>query len=167
MKWTNLLYNCNCGYKLENFKYVYKCEWCENTFWTMSNGFRAIFCHSNNWRDQVIKKVETGNKESRNWRSHMCPVNTYANRAAAKYGREYETDTGLVGMMLECSSLDLKQKTKIQDSYKHPLQDISTASNGTFISVFRLEFMKESKLTGIKFWFECIAVIGEMSIKYK
>ena len=73
MKFTKLLYNCNCGYRIEGLSVVYKCDWCENAFWTMANAFKATFCHYSNWDNQIVKTVESGNTESQNWREFWCP----------------------------------------------------------------------------------------------
>jgi len=88
MKWTKSLWNCNCKTVEEKGIVSYKCEWCPNTFYSMRNGFKAIFCSINNWNMQISKTIETGNKDTRNWLTVKCPKGMYVNRVATKFGCE-------------------------------------------------------------------------------
>ncbi len=86
MKWIKSLYNCKCQTVAQGGSTFYKCEWCDNTFWSMRNGFKAIYCKINSWTNQIIKTFQTGNKDNRSWLTYKCPKDTYANQIAAKIG---------------------------------------------------------------------------------
>jgi hypothetical protein len=87
MKWRKMMYNCNCSNRIESLGVVsIKCDWCENTFWSMRNGFKAIFCSINDWSSQITKVFETGNIESRNWKEYKCPKGFYVKHVAGRLG---------------------------------------------------------------------------------
>jgi hypothetical protein len=97
------LNNCGCS----TVQGAVKCNWCNNAFWSMVNGFKAIFCHYQDWTQQIVQTMETRNQFSRNWKRVVCPKNQYVNRAQAKIGVDQGVDLGLNGLLLKCNTLDL------------------------------------------------------------
>lgn len=78
--------NCNCGYVVEDWWVVYKCDWCINTFWTKTKAFKAIYCDYSDWSKQTENQFDTGAPDGRDWKIQMCPKGQYASKLAPKYG---------------------------------------------------------------------------------
>ena len=59
----------------------------------------------------------------------------------------------MVGMQLECSTVDFASRFRVQDTYKHLISDFSTNSNGTFVSGLQIKYEIGSRITGINWIF--------------
>ena len=86
LKWEKNMQNCNCGYVVEDWWVVYKCDWCINTFWTKTKAFKAIYCDYSDWSKQTENQFDTGAPDGRDWKIQMCPKGQYASKLAPKYG---------------------------------------------------------------------------------
>jgi len=87
MKWTKPLYNCNCTQSSNAGIVSIKCEWCPNSFYSMRNGLKAIYCSTTNWNNQITKLFETGNTNSRNWIKYKCPINKFITHIDGRLGK--------------------------------------------------------------------------------
>lgn len=67
-QWVKALWNCNCGRRWYRGRRSYRCNWCDNTFWTQSNAIKVTYCSYADWNRQIEKIFETGKTQSRNWR---------------------------------------------------------------------------------------------------
>lgn len=55
MKWIKSLWNCDCGRRWYRLKLQWRCNWCDNTFWSMKNAVKITFCSYSDWNNQIEK----------------------------------------------------------------------------------------------------------------
>jgi hypothetical protein len=68
-------------------------------------------------------------------------------------GSEHNVDLGMVGFQFTCQDIKLIQKSTVQDSYGHPLTEMSKNPAGSFITALEFRHLKNDKLTGVKAYF--------------
>ncbi len=88
MKWIKVLRNCNCRKSwIRSRVNNWKCDDCDNIFFTKTNAVKVTYCAYDNWDKQIERVFETGNTGGRNWREVACPKGQYASKIAGRYGR--------------------------------------------------------------------------------
>ncbi len=97
-----VLWNCNCGKRWYSGRRRWRCNYCQNWFWSQVSAGRIKYCHKDNWENQITQIFGTGKTGTRNWRETNCPRGQYATGIAIEMGSEHGIDTGMVGVQLRC-----------------------------------------------------------------
>ena len=54
----------------------------------------------------------------------------------------------------------------IQDTFSYPLSPFATVEKGKYISGLKLKYEEGGRLTGVEWYWEGVAVISAVSVKY-
>ncbi len=66
--WFVSLRNCRCGNRWHRGRKSWRCNWCDNWFWSQVSSARIKYCHKDNWENQRTQIFSSGKTSTRNWR---------------------------------------------------------------------------------------------------
>lgn len=112
-KWQKELQNCKCSKRWYKWSRQIRCDKCVNYFETKTSGIKVIFCNYDDWSDQITKIIEKDYSPNDGpWRNiGMCPEDMYVNGIAGFLTTQHQTDIGLAGIRVQCSTLSLLNNT--------------------------------------------------------
>ena len=67
-RWVVSLWNCHCGNRWYRWRRRWRCNWCDNEFWSQVSAVRLKLCHKDNWDIQRTQVFSTGKTQTRHWR---------------------------------------------------------------------------------------------------
>ena len=145
----------------------WRCQPCLNNLDTKTSGFKAIFCHYNNWNDQINKTVTSNSTNSGKWiNTTMCSPGYYSIGIAPKFGRQYGLDLGLSGATLSCSTTNLANSEIITDNGVGRSVAMFKPKPGNFITSLQVKLEPEGSLTGLTSQYEGLPVITKVVLTY-
>lgn len=111
--------------------------------------------------------MTSGSRNAGNWKDKlMCPIGYYASGFTAKFGTLHSKPLGFNGLLLTCTTADLKNSQIVQDNRNGHAQHYDV-KNGSFISSFKIKYIEGSYLSGVAFYAEGLPIISSIKINYE
>lgn len=95
----------------------------------------------------------------------MCPIGYYASGFSGKFGLLHGHPLGFHGLLLVCTSADIKNSQIVQDD-RIGQTHVYSAKSGSFISSYKLKYMEGGYLTGVAFYAEGLPIISNIKFNY-
>ena len=97
----------------------------------------------------------------------MCPENTFVNGFSGAYGVMEGHQLGFHGLMVKCSTTDLKHFNQPYDRYTYQGTPFHNPHPGNFVSGIKIKYDQTWILLGITFIYEPMVIINKIVIEYK
>lgn len=131
------------------------------------SGFRATFCHYNNWNDQIVKTIASNSSNAGGWKNTtMCTQNFYSTGVSPKFGTQYGQDLGMTGLQLQCSTLNLANSELVEDGGIGRPVTMFKPTAGNFVTSLKVKSESNGVLTGLTSQFEGLPVVAKVKINY-